>query len=235
MARRGPKLSGMNSSFTEHVVLWSSKDDRIEPEWEFMDEADMRDLELALTPAEDVPQTQACQADYMRACERFNFQYMLMDGVKELAYVGSWEKRDGVFQFESDNGWEDYATPNQQLFALFSDRKINSFFLYYSSTRNAPPFQVYAVDLKNKTQKNMATGRMRKIRVKSDPLSSFSNKCRAEPITAEMLGEEADTFLCLILQDIPIVPVIASDGHMYDYDARWKRLGILLREVWVPS
>ena len=72
----------------------------------------------------------------------------------------------------------------------------------------------------------MASGRMRKIRVKSDPLSSFSNKCRAEPITAEMLGEEADTFPCPILQDIPVVPVIASDGHMYDYDAlrNWMKV-----------
>jgi hypothetical protein len=199
----------------------SKRSGLFEPELEPMDEADMRDLELALTPAEDV----SCEAEYLRARGRFDFHYMLMDGVKELSYVGAWENKDAVYQFQGDRGWEDYPDATQQLFALFLDKKINTFLLY-SSSHYTYSFQVYAVDLKNKTQKNMASGKMRKMRVKSDPLSSFSNKCRAEPITSEMLGEEADTFLCPILQDIPLVPVIASDGHMYDYDAlrNWMKV-----------
>ena len=62
------------------------------------------------------------------------------------------------------------------------------------------------------------------MREKKDPLEVYIKMCQEEPIARSMLGESADVFLCPILQHVPGVPVIAPDGHMYDYESIRKWL-----------
>lgn len=213
---------------------WICKDAHLrspmhEPEWKILDDSDFEVLENALAGITK----EIISADEEAALARLNFSYMLLDGKKELAFNGDWkDHKKQVQQYESDNGWEDYSDPNQELINFFDEcTSVKTFFLRTCAKVHFPlrfvthgvllnnHYMVYAIDLERKTQTNMITGRMRKIREKQDPLLSFSTKCQAHPITADMLGDEAETFTCPILQDVPLVPVIASDGHLYDYGA----------------
>lgn len=162
--------------------------------------------------------------DEQKAVSRVNFHHMLMDGKHELSYAGPWEDTETTFQFVEDKDcWVRYNEQEQEVMNFFNHTKYTSFIL-----RTCKPEEEfvsaynYLIDLKWKVQRNLSTGRMRKIREWEDPLSSFSSQCKANPITSQMLGEYADTFLCSISQDVPLVPVLASDGLLYDYDSLKK-------------
>jgi hypothetical protein len=123
------------------------------------------------------------------------------------------ETTEAEFQFADDFGdWCDYNDYDLCMMSKMWTLGVKTFLLRskYSS---------YFIDFPTMTQRNAGTGKVRKVRKKSDPLESYVKMCKEDPITASMLRDSADIFMCPILQDVPVVPVTASDGHMYDYDS----------------
>ena len=170
--------------------------------------------------------------DEEKAVSRVNFHHMLMDGKHELSYAGPWEDKETTFQFEykdkeDKDCWVSYNEQEQEVMSFFfKNTKYTSFILRTCMKPEFDSAYNYLIDLKWKVQRNLRTGWMRKIREWEDPLASFSRQCEANPITSEMLGEYADSFLCSISQDVPVVPVLASDGLLYDYDSLRKWMDV---------
>lgn len=63
-----------------------------------------------------------------------------------------------------------------------------------------------------------------KIKLDFDPLIQYVNKCKATQITSQMLGRSVDDFRCPKTGIVPVAPVAASDGYVYDYDQLKKIL-----------
>lgn len=126
---------------------------------------------------------------------------------------------DAQFEFVNDyKDWLEYNRSDNHILSRMKKLGVKSFILH--STSGNPHYNPdYMIDFSSMTQRNIATRKMRTIREAKDPLESYVKTCREDPITASMLGESSDIFMCPILQDVPIVPVTASDGHMYDYDS----------------
>ena len=129
------------------------------------------------------------------------------------------ELADAEFEFVNDyQSWLEYNNSDKCMLSRMKKLCVKTFFLYSPALFSNPHYNPdYIIDFSSMTQKNTATRKLRQIREKKDPLESYVKACKEDPITSGMLGDSSDTFTCPILQDVPVVPVIASDGHMYDY------------------
>jgi hypothetical protein len=63
-----------------------------------------------------------------------------------------------------------------------------------------------------------------KIMLNVDTLLQYVNTCKTNYIDAGMLGKSREDFRCPKTGRVPVAPVSASDGYIYDYDHLKKML-----------